>query len=281
MSDTVIDTFQRSETSSLAWSRSLLALKDLGDGWRRSWLWLALARQDIRLKYRGSLLGPLWLTISTGIMIGSMGFLYAKIFNSDPATYLPFLTVGMVMWNFIAGLITEGCMTFTGAGNVVHAVPLPYSIHVYRLITRNVIVLAHNVLIFPVVLSLFKVVPNADVLLIPIALVLLIINGVWLSFLFGMISARFRDVPPIVASFVQVVFFVTPVFFTPGALGRWAFVGQLNPFFAAIDIVRAPIMGQPFAPYSWSIVLCVTVLGSLGTFLVFARFRSRIPFWVS
>src|SRR5579884_3247632 len=139
MSEALVDSFLKTETTSLARTRSLAALKDLVSGWRRSWLWLALARQDIRMKYRGSILGPFWLTISTGIMIGSMGYLYAKLFNSDPATYLPFLTVGLVMWGFVAGLITEGCGTFTGAAGVLHQVPLPYSIHVYRLVTRNII----------------------------------------------------------------------------------------------------------------------------------------------
>lgn len=281
MTETSVDLLHDRKATSLAWSRAVDASKDLIEGWRRSWLWLALARQDIRLKYRGSLLGPFWLTISTGIMIGSMGFLYAKLFNSDPSTYLPFLTVGLVMWNFIAGLINEGCATFSSAANVVHQVPLPYSIHVYRLITRHLIVLGHNVIIVPLVLLLFKVVPNSDVLFIPIGLLLLTINGIWISFLFGMICARFRDVPPIVASFVQVIFFVTPVFFTPSALGNWASIGQLNPFFAAVDLVRAPLLGQPFAPYSWIIIFGATVLGCTGTFFAFARFRSRIPFWVS
>lgn len=281
MAETLVDAMHDRNATGLVRSRAFDASKDLIAGWRRSWLWLALARQDIRLKYRGSLLGPFWLTISTGIMIAAMGFLYAKLFNSDPSTYLPFLTVGLVMWNFIAGLINEGCGTFSNAANVVHQVPLPYSIHVYRLITRNLIVLGHNVVIIPLVLLLFKVVPNSDVLLIPVGILLLTINGVWISFLFGMVCARFRDVPPIVASFVQVIFFVTPVFFTPSALGNWASIGQLNPFFAAIDLVRAPLLGQPFAPYSWVIIFGVTVVGCTVTFVTFARFRSRIPFWVS
>ena len=95
-----------------------------------------------------------------------------------------------------------------------------------------------------------------------------------------MISARFRDVPPIVASIVQVVFFMTPVMWPLGALGPNAWWAQLNPLFAAIDVLRGPLLGQPSAKYSWAILATMTVLGCVASFAFFARFRSRIAFWV-
>jgi ABC-type polysaccharide/polyol phosphate export permease len=262
-------------------SNARRAFADLVGGLERSWLWGQLAKEDIRLRYRGSLLGPLWVTLSTAIWIGSMGFLYARLFNSPAKNYLPFLSVGLIVWTYVASLITEGCGTFTAASSIIHQVPLPYSIHVYRLITRNTIVLAHNCVIIPFVLWMFHVVPSWTVCFVPFAVFVLALNGAWIAILFGILSSRFRDVPPIVASFVQVIFFVTPVFWTPSALGGWAFVGQLNPIFAAIDVIRGPVLGQHVSPYSWPILGLVTVVGWLVTFVVFARFRARIPFWVA
>lgn len=262
-------------------SRARRAFLDLVAGLQKSWLWGELAKQDIRLRYRGSLLGPLWVTISTVIWIVSMGFIYAKLFHTPASSYLPFLSVGLIVWIFLASLITEGCGTFTVVSGIIHQVPLPYSVHVYRLVARNVFVLAHNCVIIPFVLWIFGIVPDGNVWWIPPALLLLIINGVWIAVLFGLVSSRFRDVPPIVASFVQVIFFVTPVFWPPGALGAWAWLGELNPLFAGMDVIRAPLLGQAVSPYSWPILVGVTVVGSVITFLLFARFRSRIPFWVS
>ena len=88
------------------------------------------------------------------------------------------------------------------------------------------------------------------------------------------------DVPPIVQNFVTVIFFVTPIFWTPSSLGRWQGLFELNPLFAAVDIIRAPIMGQPTAPYSWALMLGVTVIGWGLAFMLFSRFRSRIIYWV-
>ncbi len=257
------------------------ALDDLIAGLRKAWIWTTLAMQDIRLRYRGSMLGPFWLTLTIAIMIGSMGFLYAKLFHTAVATYLPFVTVGIVFWQTISATITDSCNCFTAAAAVIQQVRMPFSIHVYRVIYRNLIVLGHTVVIIPIVLVAFHTPVNWHIVLLVPALALLSVDALFLGLLLGMMSARYRDVPPIIQNLVQVLFFVTPVFWSPAQLGRWAAVSQFNPLFAAIDIVRSPIVGPEFVPYiSWLIMLGLTVvLGSLAL-PVFARFRARIPYWV-
>lgn len=210
--DMSIDFPKRVSPSAAAWD-------DLVEGMSKSWMWSAMAMQDIRMRYRGSLLGPFWLTISMIIMIAAMGLIYARLFNMEIHRYLPFLTVGLVIWNFVSTVIIEGCQTFLSAQNVITQVRMPFSVHAWRTVCRNLIVLAHNMVIVPLVLIIFNVPVGWTVLLIVPALAILTINGIWVSILLGMISARYRDVPPIVMSFVQVIFFVTPIFWPPEALG--------------------------------------------------------------
>lgn len=261
-------------------SRTAAALADLAEGVSKSWMWSALAMQDIRMRYRGSALGPFWLTISMVIMIAAMGLIYARMFNMELASYLPFLTVGLVVWSFISTVITEGCQTFLHAQNIITQVRMPFAVHAWRNVYRNLIVLAHNMLIIPIVLIIFSVPVSWHAILILPALVILMINGFWVSILLGMISARYRDVAPIVSSFVQVVFFITPIFWPPEAVGVWMQALPLNPLFAAIDVVRAPLLGtSPFA-LSWVVLLVVTVVGCAGTFALFVKFRPRIAYWI-
>jgi ABC-2 type transport system permease protein/lipopolysaccharide transport system permease protein len=262
-------------------TRAGLAATDLVEGVRKSWLWTRLAQQDVKLRYRGSILGPFWQTLTTGVMIGGMGFIYSRLFNTNLHDYLPMLSVGLIFWTFIVGMVTEGCGTFTSVQGIMQQVRLPFSLHAYRLVYRNLLTLAHNFVIIPIVLFLFphSIVWTRLIELIP-GLMLISIIGVWVSILLGMISARFRDVPPIVASIVQVVFFMTPVIWPVQALGANAWWAQLNPFFAAIDVLRGPLLGQPTAPYSWAILMIITVFGCAASFAFFARFRSRIAFWV-
>ena len=260
--------------------RASLAWRDLADGFGRVWMWSALAFQDIRLRYRGSMLGPFWLTISTLVMVVAMGVIYAQLFNQEPSTYLPFLTLGLIVWQLLNGMITEGCDTFLREASTIQQVPIPFSIHAYRNVCRNFIVLAHNVVIVPFGLAIFSIPIGWSVLAIIPGLLMIAINGVWISILLGMISTRFRDVPPIVASFLQVLFFLTPIIWPPELLGHWHPVATFNPLFAAVDVVRAPLLGVPTAPSSWIMLVGVTVVGSGIAFAAFARFRSRIAYWI-
>jgi ABC-type polysaccharide/polyol phosphate export permease len=95
-----------------------------------------------------------------------------------------------------------------------------------------------------------------------------------------MISARFRDIPPIVASLLQVLFFATPIIWSIEALGELRFIADMNPVFAAIDVIRAPLLGVSVGPYAWPLLIATTIIGCVTTFLFFARFRTRIAFWI-
>ena len=94
-----------------------------------------------------------------------------------------------------------------------------------------------------------------------------------------MLSARYRDVPPIVTNFTQVLFFLTPIIYPASLLGEWRAVADLNPAFAAIDVIRAPLLGVATSTYSWLILFATTAIGCFGTFIIFARFRARIAYW--
>jgi len=262
-------------------SDTTAACNDLVEGTTKSWMWSAMAMQDIKMRYRGSLLGPFWLTVSMITMIAAMGLIYAGMFHMELTSYLPFLTVGLVIWSFLSTVIIEGCQTFLSAQNIITQVRLPFSIHAWRNVCRNLIVLAHNMVIVPFVLILFGVHFGWSVIAIIPALVILTINGIWISIFLGMISARYRDVPQIVVNFVQVIFFVTPIFWPPEALGTWMHaLPLLNPLFAAVDVVRAPLLGGTPLEYSWTVLLAVTVLGSGATFFFFAKLRPRIAYWL-
>ncbi len=264
----------------LAPGRARLARRDLAEGLRRSWMWWALALQDIRLRYRGSALGPLWLTISTLVMVVAMGFIYARLFQTDTRSYMPYLTVGLIVWQLISTLITDGCQTFTASEAVIQQVPIPFSIHAYRVVCRNFIIFAHSLVLVPIGLAALRIPVGWRAIEAVAGGAVIAVNGVWIAILLGMFSARFRDIPPIVASFVQVAFFVTPVFWPIEALGEYRGIAEYNPLFAAIDVIRAPLLGQATAATSWPVLLAATVVGCAVSFALFARFRSRIAYWV-
>ena len=261
-------------------SQTALALFDLVQGARAYHLWYLLGWQDIRQRYRRSVLGPLWLTLSMGAFVGALGTLYSLLFGVELAVYMPFLAVGFIVWTLIAEVIGEGCKAFISAEGIIKQVGLPLSVHVYRLLWRNLLILFHNAAVFVVVAAVFGIWPGWNGLLALPGLLLLCLNGIWVALLFGIISARFRDVPPIVASIVRICFFVTPIIWMPELVPERAMVLEVNPFYHLVEVVRAPLLGNVPGLSSWIAVLSMVLGGWIVTFAFFRRYRRRIAYWV-
>ena len=261
-------------------SQTRRALLDLVQGARAHHLWYLLGWQDIRRRYRRSVLGPFWLTLSMGALVGVLGLLYGMLLKVEIADYVPFLALGFIVWTLISGVINDGCKTFINAEGIIKQVGLPLSVHVYRLLWRNVLVLCHNALVYVVVAAVFAVWPGWGGLLALPGLVLLCLNGIWAGLLLGIVSARFRDVPPIVSSIVRICFFVTPIIWMPELVPARALVLDVNPFFHLVEVVRAPLLGKVPGLESWIAVLIMTCAGWLVTFAFFRRYRRRIAYWV-
>ena len=261
-------------------SQTVLALRDVVEGAGAFRLWGLLGWQDVRQRYRRSTLGPFWLTISMGALVGGLGVLYAGLFKMDVADYLPFVAAGLIVWGLVSGLITEGCSVFIDAEGTIKQVNLPLSIYVYRVVWRGIIIFAHNIIIYVAAAVFFSINPSWIGFLALPGLLLLCLNGVWMGLLLGLMSARFRDVPQIVASVVQVTFFLTPIIWKPELLPGRAFMLDFNPFFHFVELVRAPALGQTPGLVSWLAVLGITLGGWLVTLLMYRRYRWRIAYWV-
>jgi lipopolysaccharide transport system permease protein len=256
-----------------AWSDMIAGLAS----WR---LWVRLGWNDILQRYRRSILGPFWLTASMAIMIVTLGILYAGLFNTPVEDFLPFLCVGLLVWNLVASFLTEGGTLFTGSESYIKQIRLPYSVYVYRSTWSKLVIFFHNFIIYFAVLLYFQIWPGTVGLLAIPGLAIVVINGALASLCIGIVSARFRDVPPLIISVVQIVFFVTPIFWKPELLKGREYVTDFNPFFHLLEIVRAPLLGSMPSAKSYLAVLLITLINIVITGAFFSRFRSRISYWV-
>jgi ABC-2 type transport system permease protein/lipopolysaccharide transport system permease protein len=256
------------------------ALADIADGWGRRTLWGTMGLHDIRRRYRRSVIGPFWITLSMGIMVGALGLLYGTIFKQDMHDYLPYLAAGFVVWGLISSLITEGTAVFIGAEGLIRQLPAPLSVHVYRLLWSNLIIFGHNIWVFFAAALWYGLNPGWTALLALPALALVLLNGFWLALLLGLLSARFRDIPLVVASVVQVMFFITPVIWRPDMLPDRALVLDLNPLHHFVEILRAPLLGQVPDLRHWLAAFVVTGVGWVVALAFFRVYRWRLAYWV-
>jgi len=253
-----------------------MALRDLRSSLERIGLAWSLASHDIVSRYRGSILGPFWITISMGLMVLGIGLLNARLFNASLHEFIPFVALGIVFFGTINGIINEGCETFVHAAGMLSQTSLPMFTFVWRTVFRNLINLAHNVVIVVIVLIWFGYWRNMNIPVAVLGLVFLVANAAWAGMLAGIASARFRDVPQIVISVMQFAIFMTPIFWEPARLGTSRIFLSVNPFYYMVEAVRAPMMGANATPHTYSILALMALGGWAVTFGVFTRTRRRI-----
>jgi ABC-2 type transport system permease protein len=264
------------------------ALQDLRVGWTQRQLWGHLGWQDIRQRYRRSVLGPIWITISMAVTAVALGVLYAGLFGNSLEEQLPYILVGFIVWAFISGCILEGADVFIANEGLIKHLPAPVSVHVYRLVWRQTLLFAHNLLVYVAMLVIFPRDLQWTGLAAFPAFLLLALNGVWVALLLGMASARFRDLNPIVGSVVQLMFFLTPIVWIyedflnseNPAIAERARLAELNPFLHYIEIIRRPMLGMDQHWHHWFVVLAITVVGWALTLWALRRYRARVSYWV-
>lgn len=263
-------------------SSSDRAYRDIIDGLLLWPVWSSLAWQDIRIRYIRTMLGPLWITVSMAVFVFALGIVFSKIFNTDFHEYLPFLTAGLLVWGLISGVLLEASTTFANVQPIILSVAAPYSIHVFRLVLRQLIIFAHNALVFAGVIILVGVPVSWATLLFFPALALVCVNMAWINLVLAMVGTRFRDLQPIITSLLQLLFFLTPLIWDRGQIAGKAHSLWIdaNPLYHLVDIMRAPLLGGAPSTLTMAVVVALTVGGWFATYRLFARFRRRIPYWL-
>jgi ABC-type polysaccharide/polyol phosphate export permease len=244
--------------------------------------WTTLGWMDIRLRYRRTVLGPWWATLSIGAMIGSVGVVFGSIFGDEMSSYLPFFASGVIIWTLISSGLIEGCNVFVQAGGLIKSITIPLVLHIYRMQWRLLAVLAHNAVIIAVVWAIFRWRIDWQIILALPGLVLVNVALFGTALSLGILCTRFRDIPQIIQAVIQILFLLVPIVWKPTS-ERAAHLGVLlycNPFYYLIEVVRGPLLGQPPGPLVWlGAIASASVSIGVGV-LLYGKFRHRVAYWL-
>ncbi len=242
--------------------------------------WWSFGLLDVLLRYRRTILGPIWITLTFAISAAGLGFVYSTLFKVDTTTYIAYLISGLATWMFVSGMVMEGCTSITRHAGLVKDENIPIFAHTLRSVTSCVFVFFHNSVIILLTAFLFIDPISPVIVLAVIGVVLIILNGIWITMFLGLICTRFRDLPPLITTVVNLMFLVTPVFWYRDMLRGRVVIADANPFFHLIEVVRAPIMGNVPSPLSYYFCVLSIIVGFLVTIFVSNKMEKRIPFWV-
>lgn len=255
-------------------------ITDFGDTFSRWRTWFLLGNQDIYLRYKRSVIGPFWLSISLAAMCGGMALLYAQIFMISYEEYLPWLATSLLVWMLLSTMMLEGGGVLMESEGPLRNVRIAQPILVMRMVYRNLLIFLHNLVTILALLLLTGHELNLLTVLALPGLIAILAIGFFYALAIAPLCLRFRDISNVVGTILQILFFMTPIIWRPEQ-GRVAmeFV-TWNPFYHIIEIVRAPLLGYMPTTLNWTVTLgAIALLGALAL-ISLASTRRRIFLWL-
>ncbi len=240
---------------------------------------LYLAWGDTVARYRRSLLGPLWMTLGAAAGGLGLGTMWSYLFHVDRENFIATITVGLLVWQFIAAILVESPTLFVSQATLMRNLRIPVFYHVLALMARQLITFLHNSVVIVFVLWAWSS-HSTHLLLSLLGALLVLGNLLWMSLLLALLGARLRDVGPLVQNLMPLLFFLTPIMFKPQALATHQWMVWWNPLSYMVCILRDPLLGEVPAAFEYEVTVLALVLGWALSFSLFAWRRARLIYWV-
>jgi ABC-type polysaccharide/polyol phosphate export permease len=257
------------------------ALGDLTDGARNWRIWWLLAVQDVRLRYRRSLIGPLWDALAMFAIVMTLSWLYSAVIRVPIADYVGHFALGLFVWQFINGSVHDASGSVIDNAGLLTTVRPSMSVIAGRICARNTLISLHQSLAIIAAFAIFSLKLTPTALLAIVGFVLLLLFGYFLVALLGPICARFRDIQQMIATGMQAMFFLTPIIWMPQRANiNRTIILDWNPFYYMLELVRAPLLGH-VPPVRYYVVVCCIVLGmAIAAYASTALTRRKLALWL-
>ncbi|NBO54798.1 MAG: ABC transporter permease [Actinobacteria bacterium] len=257
------------------------ALRDIRVGWQRREGWWALSRQAIKINYRRTTLGPIWISIQQIAFIMGISLLYSQLFKVKSADLVPLVAFGISFWALITSYLTSASSIFTQQSQAITSSTLPISFYVFSSVLQQLLTFLHSAVVLIPFAFIFGNLPRIIcIITVPLSIVFATLNGFSVGLWLGPLSTRYRDISVSIPIFIQLAMFLSPIFWPPSLIEDRAWIISYNPFAWMIETFRSPILGGSIQTDLWVRLSIFTAANLIvGTF-VLSHVRNKISYWI-
>lgn len=237
--------------------------RELAETWQARDLLLTFADRDLRLRYRQTALGVVWVVLQPLIAAGIFAFVFGTVahLSSDGRPYLLFAFAALTGWNLFSGILTRAAGCLVGNSNLVSRVYFPRLILPLSVVPAALVDCAVALGMFAALMAIYGVAPTLALVTLPFWLLLLSAGAFGAGLVAASLMVRYRDVQYVLPVAVQLLLYVSPVAYAAARVPeRWHGLPArslyfVNPLVAAIEGLRWSLLGTdpPFAAaVAWS-----------------------------
>ena len=210
---------------------------------------ITLVIRELKLKYKNTFLGFFWSLLMPLSQTLVFFLIFGVYIRFNTPNYVLYLMTGLFVWQCFSNTIAQGIGVFLGNGNLIKKLPCRRDTFVWSMVISEFI---HFALTIPIVLAVMifsGIVPDGNLLLIPIVMLELAFFCVGLVLLVGTVQMFLRDMERIVAIILQLWFYMTPIFYPAEIIPQeYRFTLYLNPMYYYIEEWRHIFCHAQFDP---------------------------------
>ena len=249
--------------------------RELAETWQARDLLYTFADRDLRLRYRQTALGVVWVVLQPLIAAGIFTFVFGTVahLSSDGKPYLLFTFAALTGWNLFSGILTRAAACFVGNSNMVSRVYFPRLLLPLSVIPGALLDFAVSLGMFAALLAVYRVAPTAAMLTLPLWLFLLAAGAFGVGLVAASLTVWYRDVQYVLPVMVQLLLYASPVAYAAARVPeRWRDLYYLNPMVAVIEGLRWSMLGTE-APTAGSVAwsALVAALAVAAGIVIFRR----------
>jgi lipopolysaccharide transport system permease protein len=244
------------------------AALNLLEVWKYRDLLLVLAMRDVKLRYRQTALGVIWVVLQPLLAAGIFSFVFGKVAKmpSDGVPYFIFSYAGQLGWNLFSGTLSKSSAVLVGNSQLVSKIYFPRLVLPLSTIFSCLIDFGVALAMMVVLMICYHIVPHIGLLLFPLWLLLFVMMGVGIGLITSALSVEYRDINYVVPIFVQFLMYASPVAYSVSAVPiKWHAIYMMNPLSGLLEAFRWSFLGV--GHLDWAI-LSISIVFSIVIFVV-------------
>jgi ABC-type polysaccharide/polyol phosphate export permease len=229
-----------------------------------------LTHSFLKARYRRTFAGFVWVTLNPIIRFAAQILVFHLILNIPQEDYALFLVTGLLPWHFMSQSMEMCTHQLIDYARWIRSFPAHPSVYVIAQVLDCLVSQATAFALLFIVTSLYSPAPRWGLALLPLAAIPLVVFTVACSWLLATLQVFYRDTRFILALVLQVLFFITPIFFSqsmvPDSL-KWIVV--INPFHHMIEPFRHALFQPDLAKFGESFLTASAIAGVLSSISYF------------
>ena len=253
--------------------RAWLAL-DLQEIWAYRELLYFLMWRDVKVRYKQTVLGFLWVVLQPLLMMLVFTFLFGRVagIKSDGLPYSLFAYTGLLMWTFFSSAVNAAGNSVVNSAALITKVYFPRMLVPAAAVGATLVDFAVAFIPLAVMLIFWKVRFTTNLLLLPIFIIMVVVLALGVGMWMAALNVKYRDIRLALPFLLQLWFFASPIIYPLSLFeGKVRWLLALNPMAGIIEGFRVSLYGHK--PFDWSTIAFAGVVAIM--FLVYATYNFR------